>query len=316
MNNPDFTIGIAGCCAIFVVHLFRILLQIHLVMHKILLVVFGALLLMSCRQKNETLHPGADSLSAGADSLALNRKLVFLDCNAMVVGEGVRMRETPDTRAEVVEKLNTGVLLKIIRTGDKKVLMGNPERCNPDGHFWYEVMESGGKKGWIYGEFLYPLIIKGRNDQELHAGLQSMTSRKYMFGEQWYQIGFAASGYRQFITPVNDTLCVDYIMPFLYADNEGVTYPLRFLPNKKNRIHMEDLTKDMGYLRFTNGGRFDDKVSAFRMLEDELQITIERELAVDGVEPFPYTLCIKAADGYFYATPSDPGKVFLPQKKQ
>jgi hypothetical protein len=28
-------------------------------------------------------------------------------------------------------------------------------------------MEAGGKRGWVYGEFLYELVIRGRNDDIL-----------------------------------------------------------------------------------------------------------------------------------------------------
>ncbi len=280
-------------------------------MHKLLWILVILAALSSCRHKNENLHNAKDSIQ-GSDTSLTNRKLGFMDCNAVIVGEGVRLRATPETKGEVLEKLNTGTLLKIIRAGDKKVLMGNPDQCNSDGFFWYEVMESGGKRGWVFGEFIYPLVISGRNDDDLDSNLRKLMVRSFMFGEKWYQVGIARSGYRSFVTPGNDSLCVEYLMPFFWQKDQGTILPVKYFTNPRNKLRMVDLTREQNYFRFTVGGMFDDKLTGFRSEGEVLLWAMARELAIDGQEPFTYILEVKPAQSFFSVSPAAPGKALPP----
>ncbi|HRZ42003.1 MAG TPA: SH3 domain-containing protein [Bacteroidales bacterium] len=271
-------------------------------MRNFCLVLITIFLLSACRHKNENLQNKADSLK-GADSALVNRKLGYMDCNAMIVGEGVRLRATPDTRGEVIEKLNTGVLLKIIRNGEKKVLMGDPDPCNTDGFYWYEVMEPGGKRGWIYGAFMYPLVIPGRNDENLQEPLRKLMAAQFPFKNGTYRIGLARSGYRSYVSPAGDSLCVDYILPFFWLPDQGTGFPLRYVKSAKKNIRMLDLTKEQNYFRLTEGGVFDDKLTGFSARQNTLRLNMNRELQVDGTDPFTYTLEIKPGQGVFTITP-------------
>lgn len=271
---------------------------------SLLLIIFG------CRQKHESLEPESDTLTGGFDTTDLQRKLVFQDCNAIVVGEGVRLRSTSDTRSEVIEKLNTGTLLKIVKPGDRKVVLGKPDECNPDGYFWYEVIESGGKRGWIYGEFMYQLIVKGRNDGELDNVQKKILGAQFNFGAGQYSFGFASAGRRAVRYEDGDPKCVEYLIPFLYLNAEGSVYPLKFVPNSKNQLYMPDLTKEKGYFRFTRDGAFDDKLIAYRMEKDILQLTLARDLGEE--DPYLFTFNLKPAAGSINATPADSGKEFIP----
>jgi hypothetical protein len=281
-------------------------------MKQVVFILLAVIVLFGCRQKNESLHENQDSLNGNGLANDSARRLVYQDCNAIVVGEGVRLRAQPDTKGEVIEKLNTGTLLKIIRSGDKKVIMGKSDQCNPDGFYWYEVLESGGKRGWIYGEFIYRLIIKGRNDENLDDLQTKLFSRQYMYKTQWYGLGYAVATRPVKYDQEEDTVCVDYVMPFLFADKEGVVYPFKFIPNKKNKILMPDLTREKGYFQFAWGSYYDDYLWGYRMIDDELQLTLARELDFED-EPFLYTLRIQQGTGIFTATPADPGKEYIPR---
>lgn len=271
-------------------------------MRYLFLISISLILVSACRHKNESLHNPADSLK-GADSALAGRKLGYMDCNAIVVGEGVRLRATPDTKGEVVEKLNTGVLLKIIRNDGKKVLMGNPDPCNADGFYWHEVMEPGGKRGWIYGAFIYPLVIAGRNDENLQEPLKKLMSAEFRFDNNSYRIGLARSGFRNYVSPAGDSLCVDYLLPFFWLADQGTGFPLRYVRSAKKNVRMLDLTNEQNYFRFTEGGVFDDKLTSFSAQHNTLLFSMNRELQVDGVEPFAYTLEIKPGQGAFTITP-------------
>ncbi len=270
--------------------------------------------LISCRHKNESLQPVADTSQTFADTIQPGRKLAFRECNALVVGEGVRLRSAPDITSEVVEKLNTGALLRIIRSGDSKVLLGPHDPCNPDGFSWCEVIGSGGERGWIYGEFIFRLVIKGRNDSLLDNLQLKLFKRHYKFNEQWYRMGFATA-LRSAVFPKGDTACVRYLIPFMYLEQEGIAYPLKFFPNKKNIVNMATLTKEQGYFQFTRGGLHDDSLDAYRMLDDELQLTLARQSDPEE-DPFRYTLVMKPATGFFSVIPTDPGREYLPSKQK
>lgn len=282
-----------------------------MVMKNGVLAIMAIILLAGCKQKHESLEDDADSLLIVADSIDMQRKLVFQDCNAIVVGEGVRLRSAPDTKAEVVEKLNTGRLLKIIKPGDKRVVLGTPDHCNPDGYFWYEVIEAGGNRGWIYGEFIYHLMIRGRNDAELDPVQRRLFAATFGFNDEDYNFGYARSGVRSVQYEDGSPFCVSYLMPFLYRSNTGNVYPLKFTANRKNTLHMPDITKEKGYFRFAVGGALDDQLIAYRMEKDVLQLTLGRDIGED--EQFIYTLNLRPSSGVFTATPADPGNEFLPR---
>jgi len=274
------------------------------------------LLLSGCKGKNETLdHVSTDTLQS-PDTSMQGRRLTFKECDAMVVGEGVRLRVSPDLKSEVVEKLHTGSLIRIIGPGDRKVSLGSYNECDPDGYLWYEVITASGERGWLYGEFIYHLRIPGQTESpaEFDDPELKMLSRVYMFNDQWYKMGYATAErtqiYRQpGVDP--DTMCVEHILPFFYLEKEAVAYPWQFVANRKNRIDMFGLTKDKGYYQMLLDGLYSDFADAFRMLDQELQLTVARDYDDDD-EPFRYTLRVRLSNGTATATPADPGKEYLP----
>ncbi len=278
----------------------------------IIIFTFIVLLFTGCRQKQEKISQDNDSILDQNDTLPLSRNLVFMDFNAVSVGEGVRLRIAPDIKAEVVDKLNTGSLLKIIRKNNIKVSMGQVNECDPDGYFWYEVIASDGNRGWIYGEFIYKLIIPGRKHEMINDLTSELLKKSFNFSGKNFKMSFAEAERTMVYqgTYKVDTMCVVYQMPLFYNDQEGVVYPLQYFRNRKNRIDMDGLTTDKGYYQMLLDGRYDDFIDAFRMTDNELQLTIARDFFDD--DPFRYTLIIKYESGIFTATPADPGKEFLP----
>lgn len=282
----------------------------------VLIILTVMLLISGCKGKNESLDPAAGDTLQVRDTSMQGQKLMFKDCDAMVVGEGVRLRTAPDLKADVVEKLHTGSLLRIVGPGDKKVSLSSYNACDPDGYLWYEVITASGERGWLYGEFIYQLLIPGKNvsPAEFDDPDLKMLSRVYMFNDKWYKLGYATADrtqiYRQQGVPA-DTVCVEYTLPFFYNEQEAVAFPWQFVHNRRNRIDMFDLTKDRGFYQMVLDGLYSDFTDAFRMLDHELQVTMARDYD-DGDEPFRYTLRIRFANGAFTATPADPGKEYLP----
>jgi hypothetical protein len=135
-----------------------------------------------------------------------------------------------------------------------------------------------------------------------------------MFNNQWYKLGYATAERSQIYKQPevsNDTLCVEHILPFFYLEKEALAYPWQFVANRKNRIDMFDVTKDRGFYQMVLDGLYSDIPDAFRMLDQEFQLTMARDYDDDD-EPFRYTLRVRLVNGSVTATPADPGKEYLP----
>jgi hypothetical protein len=98
----------------------------------------------------------------------------------IVAGDDVRVRSTSSVQGTVVDSVNAGTVVRVISKTDKrdKFLQGDEF-----GFFWYNVVLPNGKKGWIYGKFLYQMI--GQNtvaDPEIFSKPQKIDEKDYYFG--------------------------------------------------------------------------------------------------------------------------------------
>jgi hypothetical protein len=283
--------------------------------------VMGFLVLLlatGCGSKHESTETPADTTFTPLDSLTISQGLTYRDCDAVVVGEGVRLRSAPGVRSEVLDNLHTGVLLKIVGKSEQKESLERYNVCDPEGFHWYEVITSRGSKGWVYGEFVYELLHPGKVAELIpmmsHGLAPKLINRQYMYQEKWFRMGFARAkktSVQQEEDLPPDTLCVTFLFPYFYHDAEGVVYPWRFVPNRKNDIRMYGLVTDKKFFQLSTDGVYNDMPDSHNMMGDILQLTIARDDHYDD-DPFRYTLLVKKEGEHFIVTPADAGKEYLP----
>jgi len=282
------------------------------------MVILALLLAPGCSRRHESPETTTDTTATSLDSLAISQGLTYRDCDAVVVGEGVRLRTAPGVRSEVIDNLHTGVLLRIVGTSERKDILDKYHVCDPEGFHWFEVITSRGSRGWVYGEFVYELLHPGKVADlipMMSPGLApKLINRQYMYQEKWYRMGFARAertSVQQADDLPPDTLCVTFLFPYFYHDAEGVVYPWRFIPNRKNNIRMYGLVTDKKFFQFSTDGIYNDVPDSHHMAGDILQLTIARDDHHDDI-PFRYTLLVRREGEHFTVTPADPGKEYLP----
>lgn len=108
----------------------------------------------------------------------------------LVTGKNVRVRSAPGIKAPVVTEVNAGLVVQVLSKTVKRDIFLPGDSY---GYFWYEASLPSGKKGWIYGKFLYNM--NGDNfavDGEVFAGTYIIAGKKYLFGiavEEAYPVG-------------------------------------------------------------------------------------------------------------------------------
>ena len=91
-------------------------------------------------------------ISRGADRWARRDGLLYseipLSTRAMINEKGVRLRQTPSLKGEVLSSLNLGTLVEVLEIGEIELSIDDYTGL------WYRVGTSGKLQGWVYGKYL------------------------------------------------------------------------------------------------------------------------------------------------------------------
>lgn len=266
----------------------------------ILFAVALAISTSGCKQKGENIVlEESDTINNADTVIAPTRDLVFQDCNAIIVGEGVRLREAPNTNSEIIDNLSTGDLLKVVRTSDKKVLLQQDNRCNPYGFYWYEVITADRQRGWVYGEFVYQIVVKRRNSKVLHKNAERLLGKNISYNNKKHYFGFARSGIRTVKDEIDTSFCVDFLFPFFYNDNDNRVKPLKYIDNDLNDHAKLFNTKMKNYLRFVQAPSIIDIIDDFRIKTNYIELSVRRN--IENQEKWIFKILIKPGRDFFTA---------------
>lgn len=92
--------------------------------------------------------------------------------SAMILGEGVIVREKADRNGKQVNKLAKGATVQIINRTKQREIIGKAS------DYWYEVEPEEGKPGWVFGGFLVTTGDRITTGQNLNVREQSNTKAK------------------------------------------------------------------------------------------------------------------------------------------
>lgn len=91
---------------------------------------------------------------------------------AMILGEGVIVREKADRNGKQVNKLAKGATVQITNRTKQRETIGKAS------DYWYEVTPEAGKPGWVFGGFLVKTGDRITTGQNLNVREQSNTKGK------------------------------------------------------------------------------------------------------------------------------------------
>lgn len=148
---------------------------------RLFLFVFASFFLFACNNEqsgneNESGGPTDTDTTASseeapeelppANEAARHGKKELVDYAGIIIGDGVRGREKPNTKAEVVTQFNTGQLLRTDDRTHERMALPGAKGCDEYGYYWYSLEGQKGQASWVYGQFYFELL---REDYESSA---------------------------------------------------------------------------------------------------------------------------------------------------
>jgi len=100
--------------------------------------------------------------------------------DAIIVGHHVSMREKPTTKAKTLDKVNTGLLVKVLDQSEAREKLTKGNSCDDHGYHWYKIKNAKGKTGWVFGKFLFKINKPAETDSVTHKEV-TLNKKKYYF---------------------------------------------------------------------------------------------------------------------------------------
>ncbi|OHD11127.1 MAG: hypothetical protein A2Y41_01665 [Spirochaetes bacterium GWB1_36_13] len=123
----------------------------------------------------------------------------------VIAGNKVRMRSEPSLSGKILKELFIGEVVFILNQSEKTERIDKNRQFS---YYWYEVKTAEGKRGWIFGQFVYRYQDK-KNAKML---IENSTYRIEIFKEE------------EFCPDMPDNPA--YSMPFLCKNDESFCIPL------------------------------------------------------------------------------------------
>lgn len=160
----------------------------------------------------------------------------------IVTGDKVTLRSKPSVKSAGLMELKAGKIVRV--TGKTKVRDKFLPKDN-FGFYWYESVLSNGKKGWIYGKFLYQM----NGDRFAAENSSGVFQRSYEIAGKNYLFGIAVED----AYPVSDdkglTGSIIHAAPF-FAEEDNDTGIL--FKSEKIRTYMDDELKHPYFFKLTD----------------------------------------------------------------
>lgn len=112
----------------------------------------------------------------------------------IITASAVRVRSDPQTTAKEITKLAVGTVVKEIGKTEKK------EKIGQEQDFWYQVVLSDGKQGWVFGGFTES-FDESKKEQIYINLLNSRLKEKTSFNDQMDLVNFLEKAIKEVKTP-------------------------------------------------------------------------------------------------------------------
>ncbi len=205
-------------------------------MKQTLILLLSVLLCYNCGDNNSTSKRNrAATQPIGADKKEEKPKaektLSFENFHAFTVGNGVRVRAEDNAKSEKVTELKNGTLLTIVGETERRTLSTKTE-CDRNGYSWFNVVTSGGHKGWIFGKYVYKIEKRGK------SGISSYVGATYKFNDEPYIFGVGKDQSMPMTDEVGLTGCDDYLLPFFYKEGEATITAINAKDHEKTTYQL------------------------------------------------------------------------------
>lgn len=196
--------------------------------------------------------------------------------NAIIVGENVRLRSEPNLQCQIVGGLNSGLLVDIIDETNKRVSIGKSgNTCAEYGYKWYKVETSTNLTGWVFGKFIYEIIVFDGEDYE-NGWVDELVDESFTIAGKEFFYSYAMD----VSYPPDDSLgltgCDDLTFPVLYEDGKKVAYPIKYNGTDDGWAANLWSTADKGWLTLMSGEGGSDNITEITESNGKIIVKVDR----------------------------------------
>ncbi|MBN1533711.1 MAG: SH3 domain-containing protein [Spirochaetes bacterium] len=142
----------------------------------------------------------------------------------VIYGDRINIRSAPDLSSKVIATAACGQIVTVLeKTAKRKAI----EADDPFGYFWYRIDAVQGKRGWIYGRYLY---LMGASPCEfVEKGSQWLVGRKFTIRGRQYQFAIAVEPSAPLFNEYGLTNSRINAMPLLVSSSQAYPFSMRLM---------------------------------------------------------------------------------------
>lgn len=103
------------------------------------------------------------------------------DKTRMTLGAGVRVRTQPKATAKEVTRLQIGTLVRELEKNVQSEFLGDKR------DYWYKVVLSDGKQGWVFGSFIEPVALSQLPEKYIALAKTQLANENLQFSD-WVDV--------------------------------------------------------------------------------------------------------------------------------
>ena len=225
-------------------------------MKKILLLITITVLFFNCNNNKTKTPSNAETPTNEEEQEELAdeiQDIIISNFDGFTVGNGIRLRESANTKSKKIAELPNGMLLNFLEQTRRKSITTGTD-CDEYGYPWIKVKTAGGTEGWIFGKFVYR--FEGGED---YKEVKKHHGKTFKFDEERYQFGI---GFDFSYTPMDDeglTGCENTAIPFFHQ--EGIDRVQTIITKKTDGRDWELAANKNGYWTLMAGAGYIESLS-------------------------------------------------------
>lgn len=138
--------------------------------------------------------------------------------SALIIGDKVRMRSEPNLSSSVLGAVNFWEVATVLEKTEEHYTLEGGKMTSGYGWSWYHLEFLGGKKGWVYGQF----VAEDPKPAEFNS--EYMKNLYKVGADESYELWSATS--RWYDEPVDDGPYFDEDRNIYYIRSQGKVFPI------------------------------------------------------------------------------------------
>lgn len=211
-----------------------------------------------------------------SDAKTCNEKISKIpvnECNAMILGDTVKIYEEPGKSLNRIEFYNIHTIAKIIeKTSQRIVLDSVVSICDKYGYFWYNIETPDGLTGWVYGKDIFEF---SKNTESTPHYM--LVGKQFSLNNKYFYFGIADDVSYPAVDSKGITGCENFSFPFFFTPDDAGIYPLKFDLDISNENEKMTSLSETDWLLLESSSNVIDNIEEIEVVNNEIFIVIKRQ---------------------------------------